>query len=38
MRIVKLLCVNSPSILERGAYRLILRAFDAHNHFRNLSE
>ena len=25
------------SILEGGAYCLILRAFDVHNHFKNLS-
>ena len=37
MRIFKLLCDNSPSKIRGGAYRLIVRGFEEHNHFRNLS-
>ena len=38
IRVVKQLCINSPSKIEGGgAYRLILRGFDVHNHIRNLN-
>ena len=37
MRIVKLLCVDFPSILEEETYSLTFSSLGVHNYFRNLS-